>query len=146
MVKIKQITNHVYLVLFVFNDGNLSKGSVTWRLERVSKVGNMKVSILASVKTNGFYFKYKVCLVGISDVTSRHKFYCTACITLSYFNTLMTEDSRVRIEERLRIQRSKEYNHGLSMLIPQEGEKTWGEKRKALVLWLTELSKDWTFQ
>ena len=65
---------------------------------------------------------------------------------MSYLNTLRTEDFQVRIEERLRIQRSKEYNHGLSMLIPQEGEKTWGEKKKAQVLWLTELSKDWTFQ
>ena len=41
------------LVLFVFNDGNLSKDSVTGRLGRVSKVENTKVSILASIKTNG---------------------------------------------------------------------------------------------
>ena len=56
-------------VLFVFNDGNLSKDSVTRKLGRVSTVENTKVSILASIKTNGFYFKYKVRLVGISDVT-----------------------------------------------------------------------------
>ena len=30
------------LVLFVFNDGNLSKDSVSWKLGRVSKVENMK--------------------------------------------------------------------------------------------------------
>lgn len=37
----------------------------------------------------------------------------------------------VRIEERLRKQRMKEYSPELFMLIPQEDEKTWGKKRKA---------------
>ena len=41
------------LVFFVFNNGNLSKNSVTWGLGRVSKVENTKVSILSSVKVNG---------------------------------------------------------------------------------------------
>ena len=67
----------------------------------------------------GFYFKHKGCLVGISDVTSKQKFYCTACITLSYFNTLRTENFRIRIEGKLRIQRSKEYNHGLSSFMDE---------------------------
>jgi hypothetical protein len=41
------------LVLFVLNDGNLSKDSVTWKLGRVLKVENTKVSILTSGKTKG---------------------------------------------------------------------------------------------
>ena len=41
------------LVLFVFNDGNLSKDSVTWKLGRVSKVENTEVSILTSGKSKG---------------------------------------------------------------------------------------------
>ena len=56
-------------VLFVFNDGNLSKDSVTRKLGRVSTVENTKVSILGSINTNGFYFKHPVRLVDISDVT-----------------------------------------------------------------------------
>ena len=38
----------------MFNDGNLSKDSVTWRLGRVLKVENTKVSILTSVKSSGY--------------------------------------------------------------------------------------------
>ena len=48
----------------------------------------------------GFYFKHKVRLIGISNKTSRHKFYCTVCITLSYFSTLRTGDFQARIENR----------------------------------------------
>ena len=41
------------LVLFVYNDGNLCKDSVTWKLGRVLKVENTKVSILTSSQTKG---------------------------------------------------------------------------------------------
>ena len=41
------------LVLFVFNDVNLSKDSISWKLGRVSKIENMKVSILTFRKTRG---------------------------------------------------------------------------------------------
>ena len=41
------------LILFVFNDGNLRKDSKSWKLGRVSKVENMKVSILTFRKTRG---------------------------------------------------------------------------------------------
>ena len=36
----------------MFNDGNLSKDSITWRL--VCKVENTKVSILTFVKSSGY--------------------------------------------------------------------------------------------
>ena len=158
------------LVLFVFNDGNLSKDSVSWKLGRVSKVENMKVSILTSWKTKGseqifirsvvylvgemlintvlklirrsnsprkytmpffyifsiwfgFYFKHNVCLIGISDETTRHKFNCTVCLTISYFSMLRTGDFWTIVEQRLLSQRAKEFSSGLSMLIPQEGEE-----------------------
>ena len=79
----------------------------------------------------GSLFKHNDRMDGISDVTSRHKFYCIACIKLSYFSTLKAKDFWVKIEDRLKNQILKHYRSGLSMLIPQEGEKTWGEKRKA---------------
>ena len=41
------------VVLFVYNDGNMGKVSITWRLGRVSKVNNTKVSILTSGKAKG---------------------------------------------------------------------------------------------
>ena len=62
----------------------------------------------------------------------RHKFYCTVCITILDFRMWKTGDFWVRLEERLRAQRSKQYGYELSMLIPQVGEKTWGEKRRKL--------------
>ena len=78
----------------------------------------------------GFYFKHKVRLIGISDETSRHKFYCTVCMTVLYFSTWRFGDFRVRLEERLRAQRSKQYGSDLSVLIPQEGEKPGKDQRK----------------
>ena len=68
-------------------------------------------------------------LIGISDETSRCKFYCTVCITILYFSTWRTGDFRVRIEERLRAQRAKQYGSDLSMLIPQVGERPRGEEK-----------------
>ena len=52
-------------------------------------------------------------------------------ITVLYFSTWRTGDFRVRIKARLRAQQAKQYESDLSMLIPQKGEKTWGEKRRA---------------
>ena len=52
-------------------------------------------------------------------------------ITVLYFSTWRTGDFRVRIKARLQAQQAKQYESDLSMLIPQKGEKTWGEKRRA---------------
>ena len=68
---------------FVFNDGN--KRFNNMEMGRGLKVENTKVSLLISVKDNGFelifgfYFKQKGRLNGISDIASRHKFYCFNC-------------------------------------------------------------------
>ena len=47
------------IVLFVFNDGNLSKEFVTWRLGWVSKVENTRGSISHSIKSNEANFSKK---------------------------------------------------------------------------------------
>jgi len=73
-------------------------------------------------------------LIGISDTPVERKFFCTY-FTLNtdilFFSILRTPEFRKRIKERRAEQRSKEYDPELSMLIPQRGEKNWGEKRKA---------------
>ena len=43
-----------------------------------------------------FYLIHRVRLIGISDETSRRKFYCTVCITILYFSTWRTGDFWVR--------------------------------------------------
>ncbi len=132
-------------VLFVFNDGNLNKDSIIWMLGRVSKVENTQVPILTSSKANGLEqmfircvrvgFKDKVRLIGISDETSRHKYYYTVCITVSYFSTWRTGDFWVRVEERLRAKQDEQYVPELSVLIPQEGVKKPGnDQRKRIKL------------
>ena len=59
------------------------------------------------------------------------KIFFTVYLTILYFSTWRTGDFWVRLEQRLRDQRARDYGPELSMLIPQEGEKTWGEKRRA---------------
>ena len=70
-------------------------------------------------------------LIGISDALIGRKFCCILYIIISYFSSVDTEEFRKRIKERLIKQQSKEFDPSLSLLIPQEGEKVWGEKRKA---------------
>ena len=78
-----------------------------------------------------FHFIHKIHLIGISDEITGHKLYCTVVIFFSYFSTLRTTDFLTRLEERLTSQRSKEFEQEMTLLIPQIGEKLWGEKRKA---------------
>ena len=79
----------------------------------------------------GVTFIGHIWLIGISDALIGRKFCCILYIIISYFSSVDTEEFRKRIKERLIKQRSKEFNPSLSLLIPQEGEKVWGEKRKA---------------
>ena len=46
-----------------------------------------------------------------------------------YFRLLKTGDLLRRVKRRLEQQRSKEATSSMSMLVSQEGEKVWGEKR-----------------
>ena len=58
------------LVLFVYNDGNLGKDSFTWKLGRVLKVENTKVSILTLGKTKGSEQIFKRSVRDVSIVYS----------------------------------------------------------------------------
>ena len=86
---------------------------------------------VCSWKGEGLKFIEHNWLVGISDTLNGHKFYCTMYIIILYFSSLDTEELRKRVKERLIKQRSKESDSSFSLLIPQEGEKVWGEQRKA---------------
>ena len=79
----------------------------------------------------GVTFIGHIWLIGISDALIGRKFCCILYIIMLYFSSVDTDEFRKRIKERLIKQRSKEFNPSLSLLIPQEGEKIWGEKRKA---------------
>ena len=46
-----------------------------------------------------------------------------------YFRLLKTADLEMQVKRRLEQQRSKEVIGSMSILISQEGEKVWGEKR-----------------
>ena len=48
---------------------------------------------------------------------------------LYFFRPLSTEDFARRIKRRIEEERSKQYDESMRMLIPQIGEKVWGEKR-----------------
>ena len=50
-------------------------------------------------------------------------------INLYFFRTLSTEDFVRRIKRRIEGERAKQYDESMRMLIPQIGEKAWGEKR-----------------
>ena len=79
----------------------------------------------------GVTFIGHIWLIGISDALIGRKFCCILYIIMLYFSSVDTDEFRKRIKERLIKQRSKEFDPSLSLLIPQEGEKIWGEKRKA---------------
>ena len=48
---------------------------------------------------------------------------------LYFFRVLSTEDFVRRIKRRIEGERAKQYDESMRMLIPQIGEKAWGEKR-----------------
>ena len=73
--------------------------------------------------------KHEFGLILIADATRGHKLVYILLINFLIFRLLTTEDLRRRIERRLKEQRSEVYSPSISMLIPQEGEKVWGEKR-----------------
>jgi len=73
--------------------------------------------------------KHEFGLILIADATRRRKLVYILFIKFLIFRLLTTEDLRKRIERRLKEQRSEVYNPSMTMLIPQEGEKVWGEKR-----------------
>ena len=89
--------------------------------------------ILISKVCRGFggviVIKHEFGLILITDATRRRKLVYILLINFLIFRLLTTEDLRRRIERRLKEQRSEVYNPSMSMLIPQEGEKVWGEKR-----------------
>ena len=88
----------------MFNDGNLSKDSITWRLWRVSKVENMKVSILASVKVNGSEQIFVRSFRGISIVYSVGEMLIN---TVGHFDECVNAEKNDRDEyilEKMKIQ------------------------------------------
>jgi hypothetical protein len=50
-------------------------------------------------------------------------------INLCFFRTLSTDDFVRRIKRRIEGERAKQCDESMRMLIPQIGEKAWGEKR-----------------
>ena len=67
-------------------------------------------------------------LIGISDAS----FICCSCtvyIILIFFSILEPEEIEREIAERRERFRSKEFDRSQALLIPQVGDKTWGENR-----------------
>jgi len=71
------------IVLFVFNDGNLTKESTTWKLGKVSKLENNRVSITYFTKSNG---KEQVLVRSIRDISIVYSVGEMMINTLDHFN------------------------------------------------------------
>ena len=72
---------------------------------------------------HGFFF------IVIPDAPKGRKLCCTLKSNDLYFRLLKTADLERRVKRRLEQHRSKEATSFMSLLISQEGEKVWGEKR-----------------
>ena len=77
--------------------------------------------LLDLIASAGFIFR--------KDLQRMTEIYYVLSCNILYFRLLTTESFQRRIEERWLGERSKEYDDSMRMLIPQEGEKLWGEKR-----------------
>ena len=75
------------------------------------------------------FIEHKYFFITIADAPKGRKLYCTLWSNDLYSRLLTTADLERRVKRRLEEQRSKEVDSSMFMLIPQEGEKVWGEKR-----------------
>ena len=87
------------------------------------------MSLLINILEKGgvIFFKHGFLFIITANAPNGCK--CTLRSNVLYFRLLKTADLERRVKRRLEQQRSREATRSMSMLIVQDGEKVWGEKR-----------------
>ena len=115
----------------VFNDNNCAQKLFCWKKKKKinSRGYKCSMSLLINLLEKGaaIFFEHGFLLIITATAPNGSK--CTLKSNVLYFRLLKTGDMERRVKRRLEQQRSKEVTKEMSMLIVQNGEKVWGEKR-----------------